>query len=472
MEMALASLAGLGQSSTGVTVYVDLVLQNPQASAPLRVQTDVVCNTPQEKILANVLANSKSVSEWVKWEDANNTKILLCGSGPSIEDDIELIRALQEEGAQIWALNNCANYLASFGILADVQVIMDAQPRTIELLGPAKRHLFASQCDPSLFAAVPTAQLWHSTYGNFPVDEQEGFPSHSDYCLIGAGVSVGNTAMVLAYALGCRNLHLFGFDSSHKEGKGHVQHQSMNDGDPCTVVEFRGKEYVCSLSMRLQAENFHARAKALQEAGCIIIVHGHGLLPDQWNADMTEEEKYSEIWKHLTYRTVSPGEELAVKFLEIVRPQRNSRIADFGCGTGRGGLAISKLIQCQMTLVDFTTNSRDEEAQGLPFIKHDLTTPYLPLYVNHGYCTDVMEHIPPELVDITIDNVMAACEDCFFQISTIPDSLGGLVGQDLHLSVHPHEWWKRKFTSLGYAVLWEEETPITALFHISSTGDQ
>ena len=79
-----------------------------------------------------------------------------------------------------------------------------------------------------------------------------------------------------------------------------------------------------------------------------------------------------------------------------------------------------------------------------------------------------MEHIEPEKVDQTVKNIMAACDSCFFQISTVPDSMGSLVGHALHLTVKPHDWWKDKFVSLGYAVAWEERQEQAALFYLTT----
>lgn len=452
-------------------MHTEMVYQNPHAEGKLRYGLDVLCNVDDEVIYSNILTNARKVKQWVKWEEPHDKVLMICGSGPSIGADIDTIRQMQGEGVEVWALNNCANYLAKMGVPVDAQVIMDAQEHNLKAIGPAKKHLFASQCHPALFDAVPDAILWHSTHGNERPDEQEGFPEHDDeYSLIGSAVSVGNTAMVLAFAMGYRTIHLFGYDSSN-EGVSHVIHQPWNDGEPMTIVEFNGKKYIASLTMSLQADAFPSRAYVLEREGCSITVHGYGLLPDRWNTKLTEEQKYDLMWKRGDYGLESPGEKVAAKFIEVVKPKASARIADFGCGSGKASLALDKLGEFNITCVDFVEHSRDEEARKFKFVKANLSSQSVPIYVNHGFCADVMEHIPPELVTQTIKNVMGSCHDCFFQISTIPDDFGGAIGQPLHLTVKPHSWWKEQFLSLGFAVLWEEEQEIAALFHISSTGD-
>ena len=75
---------------------------------------------------------------------------------------------------------------------------------------------------------------------------------------------------------------------------------------------------------------------------------------------------------------------------------------------------------------------------------------------NGVICTDVMEHIPPADVEAVITNIMASGEKVFFQISTLPDSFGELIGMRLHLTVEPHEWWAGLFERLGHNIEWQE----------------
>lgn len=439
---------------------------NPGAANPLILPVQVICNTSDEQIYQNIKANSHARKGWVKAEVAHEGVAILCGSGPSLADELQNVRKLQEAGGKVFALNGAAAFLYQNGIHADYQVILDARPETAQLIGPAKHHLFASQVSPELFDRVPLAQLWQLQVEK--IDDL--LPEYdADYCLIGGAASVGNTATCLAYAMGYRTLELFGYDSSHRDGAGHAFHQKMNDGDPCAIVDFNGKTYTASLTMKLQAEKFMATSRDLRSLGCTIRVHGSGLLPDMFNTPkeaVSEQKKYERMWSIAGYRIQAPGEECAGQFLSIAQPK--GLVIDFGCGTGRGALRI-KEAGCEVLLVDFTGNSRDPEAAHLPFEQADLSKP-MPFRAEFGYCTDVMEHIPPEQVADVIRNIMACVETAFFQISTVPDNMGACINQDLHLTVKPHSWWKALFSSLGYAVVWEREGQITATFLIRRTS--
>jgi hypothetical protein len=434
--------------------------QNVGATMPLILPVHLICNTSDEQIYSNIRENSKERVDWLNVSKAHDGISVLCGGGPSLADTLDDIKLLQASGAKVFAMNGAAKFLSDNGVMPDYQVIIDARVETADLVGPAKHHLFASQVHPECFVRAPNAQLWHLQVGNI----ENEFPEYdAGYVLIGGAASVGNTATCLAYAMGYRNLQIYGYDSSYRNGTGHSYRQSMNDGEPCAHVVFNGKEYIASLTMKLQAEKFQETSKALMDGGCHIEVHGSGLLPDMWNTpieQLSEQEKYQRMWAYDAYRTLSPGEECVDTFLEVCKP--DGLVIDFGCGTGRAAVKIKKA-GCFVQLIDFTDNSRDPEASELAFRQHDLIEP-LGIMAKWGYCTDVMEHIAPENVDTVINNIMDCVKNAFFQISTVPDNLGAIIGQQLHLTVKPHAWWKETFIRLGYSVEWEQEHEVAAMF--------
>jgi hypothetical protein len=159
------------------------------------------------------------------------------------------------------------------------------------------------------------------------------------------------------------------------------------------------------------------------------------------------------MWSVAGYRQFSPGEEAAQTFLDVVKP--DGLVIDFGSGTGRGALAISKAGH-DVFMLDFASNCRDNETLHLPFLEHDLTEPCA-LRAPYGYCTDVMEHIPPAQVDLVIRNIMGSAETVFFQVATVPDNFGAVINQRLHLTVEEHAWWLETFQRLGYRVTFDRD---------------
>jgi len=432
---------------------------------------EILVNTSDEILFKNIEINSKRDLEWVKQLEATDEHAVIVGGGPSVVDCLDSIRARKRAGQKIFALNNAAKFLFSHGIKPDYQVIVDAREHNVQFVGWAEHFLLASQCDPQCFDnLIPgTCTLWHPVMPDEELNIEDG---GREYALIGGGTTVGLSAMCLAYTLGFRSLHLYGYDSSHRGENGHAYAQPENNREPVVKVTAYGQEWDCSLAMAYQAELFPECANNLLELGCSITMDGDGLLPTAfkhlWGQQLTEQEKYEQMWKFDQYRTVAPGEMVADQFVELVAIQAGEKVIDFGCGTGRGAKRIHDLTGAEMFLLDFTSNSIDKDVpiDFFTFIRHDLNNP-VPVKAKHGFCTDVMEHIPPEQVDTVIRNVMASAERVFFQISLIEDNCGVLIGQPLHLSVHPFKWWMDKFQSLCFDVFWANDQGDSALFYVA-----
>lgn len=430
---------------------------NPGAENPLILPVHVICNTSDESLHSNIRENSSDPSRvWMTMAEAHSVIAILCGGGPSLADGLEEIRRMQAAGGVVFALNGAASYLNANGIKPDYQVLIDAREETAQLIGPASYHLFASQVHPECFRRVPDAWLWHLQIEGIDDDLPE---RDEDLMMVGGAASVGNTATCLAYAMGYRTLHCFGYDSSHRGEFGHAYAQPMNDGDPCALVDFNGKTYKASLTMKLQAERFQDTARELEGLGCEINVHGDGLLPDLWHNrhfplhdDLAETEraKYQAMWGIPSYRNLAPGEHHAERAAIELDMRAGDTVLDFGIGTGRGAAKLQAL-GYDVTGIDITDNSLDEGVR-VPVIQACLWD--MPeVSAKHGFCTDVMEHIPPEKVDAVLAGIRERTEGCYFNISTQPDAMGVLIGQPLHLTVKPVGWWAdqlRKHWALVY----------------------
>lgn len=151
----------------------------------------------------------------------------------------------------------------------------------------------------------------------------------------------------------------------------------------------------------------------------------------------TERAKYERVWTHDDYRRVSPGEKGVDFAIEQMGWQKGQHILDLGCGTGR---ATFKLVEAGMRAIGVdTADNAPTPGVGIHFIQHCLTSPmgaFTP--APDGFCTDVMEHIPPHLVETVLRNIADACQSVFFGIAHFPDSWHG---ETLHLTVRPPEWW-------------------------------
>lgn len=429
-------------------------VRNPHASADLKLNIRVLENTGSEEVLRNVRANSALDLDWLQITPPHECPVVIVGGGPSVSDHLWAIREFADAGVPVFALNGASQFLRQNGIEPAAQVIIDAKPETAQLVDPeALNHILASQVDPATVAGAEKPILVHLLTEGLLEALPQDRAVKGQFAMVGGGVSVGNCSLCLAYAMGYRTLHLFGFDSSHRGGESHAYEQPMNDDMLCVVTEWAGERYVSSIAMKAQAEKFMWLLPQLEAAGCRVEVHGDGLLPAMVRSPpdaASERDKYKAMWAFDVYREISPAERHIDELLDFVPP--GADVIDFGCGTGRASVHMAKHGRFPL-LLDIADNCRDDEAKDLPFRECDLSQP-LDVRAEFGICCDVMEHLPPDHVDTVIANIAKAVEHCYFRIEFDPDGMGALINQPLHLSVHPQEWWqdslKNHFSAVAY----------------------
>ncbi|MEI6484094.1 MAG: 6-hydroxymethylpterin diphosphokinase MptE-like protein [Betaproteobacteria bacterium] len=431
-------------------------------------QIEILCNTDDGTLFSNVAVNSSSSHKWIREVPAHDGHAVIVGGGPSLIEFLPTIKHRHSLGQKIFALNGAARFLNAHGVVPDYQVILDARPENISLLAKAKEYLLASQCHPSLFEHFydsPDVSVWHPAIEGI----ETHLPKHdNEYALIGGGLTVGLSTMCLAYTMGYRKLHLFGYDSSHRQTLGHAYNQPMNNNDVLCKVTLDGETFTSSLAMARQAELFPAVCNNLLDRECIITLDSDGLIMAVYRnmranpAPKTEADKYKAMWNFPEYRTMSPGELAAQEAIKVAKIDQNTVVIDFGCGTGRGGQQIHNLTGAKVFLVDFADNAVSASIR-LPFFVADLTRA-MTLRGDVGYCTDVMEHIPTHQVNDVIKNVMDCVDSAYFQISLVPDAMGELIGMPLHLSVYPHSWWVKKFSA--YEIVWTDSNDENAAFYV------
>ena len=189
------------------------------------------------------------------------------------------------------------------------------------------------------------------------------------------------------------------------------------------------------------------------------------------DAQRTEQSKYEAMWAHDAYRAVAPGEHHADRFLDLARPRPDHTVCDFGCGTGRGALRIRLLSGASVSAVDFTDNCLDPDirlrlGEGFRFVRADLSDPLTERF-SYGYCTDVLEHIPPQDVEKVLTNIGLAARKVYFAISTVPDVMGAMIGEPLHLTVRDPFWWHDTLKRVGYRIDWSQYNEGMVCFYAS-----
>lgn len=213
----------------------------------------------------------------------HGTPLAIVAGGPSMAANVGWVQhARIVDGAHIWALNGAHDYLIDRGIVPDAMVMLDSRAACVDAFlsrpDPRVSYLIATQCDPSAFERLagsrpmpPFVRRWTGWYwGVEKLDEK----------WIGGGATVGLKALALAYVMGYREFHLFGYDSSYThDGRDHAYPQPMNANDLRVNVVVRGRKFVAARWMVKQVTEFLAMSAVLTRAGCEIRVYGDGLLP-------------------------------------------------------------------------------------------------------------------------------------------------------------------------------------------------
>jgi len=274
--------------------YVAVDYQNPHATSGLKLTLELVLNTPEEEIERNVRFNSKKYPKWMQLKQPHGRHAVMIGGGGSINDHIDDIKELQKSGATIFGLNAASKWAHNHGIKPDHQVIIDAQEETSTLVDhEIDSHLFASRCNPKTTGNANNLTIFHMETGTVESFLPKDRVDQGGYVLVSGDATVGNCSLCVAYTQGYREFHVFGYDSSHREGKSHAYQQRMNNNMPTMEIEHGGKKYISSIAMSKQPESFLVHTKALEEAGCKFHVYGDGLLQAIYNENITNPDRRS-----------------------------------------------------------------------------------------------------------------------------------------------------------------------------------
>lgn len=237
-------------------------------------------NVTRERYEKNIRTACKLEIPWLMPEHCNfNDACAIIAGGPSIKNHIQEIRNLD---IMKLSVNGTHDFLVENGISPDFFVMLDARPCNNFAVIPQKNCIYfiASQCHPHVFERFKNHKviLWHTEHEWTPkkyIDKKN--PSHFGY--ISAKGSVGLTAIGLAYTLGFREFHLYGFDSSFDE-KQHAYAQPQNEGDKIITHNINGKEFKSTPTLSAQIWNFMETEKLLRAEGCTIVMRSEGLIKE------------------------------------------------------------------------------------------------------------------------------------------------------------------------------------------------
>jgi len=168
-----------------------------------------------------------------------------------------------------------------------------------------------------------------------------------------------------------------------------------------------------------------------------------------------ETDRYAEVWTSVPgYADHAPGTQYVAVLAEFCPPP--ARVLDAGTGSGRGALALAAAgydVRC----CDLTDAGLVEDARRLPFRRACLWQALRPQLqvglVDAVYCTDVLEHVPPQFTMLAVEQMLRIADrGLLLSVSTLPDAFGAWVGTPLHQTVQPFVWWRQSLAEIGRVV--------------------
>jgi len=121
-------------------------------------------------------------------------------------------------------------------------------------------------------------------------------------------------------------------------------------------------------------------------------------------------------------------------------------IVDFGCGKGH---LVEKLREDYPDKKIYGYDPANPE--------YDIHIPKVDLLIS----TDVLEHVEPNLINQTLEELQSRSQYIYHLISCAPAKLVLPDGRNAHLIQESAKWWRDKFTNLSYNIIREDYREFT-----------
>lgn len=239
-------------------------------------------NTEEGKLIDNIHHANSLGLPLLKLEPAHERHAVIIGGGPSVGSYLDEIKMRKENGQEIFSLNNSWQYLEENGVIPDYHVMLDARPENVAFVPKTGKGYYASQCDPKVWEIAKNPVMWNHSNAMNVTNVAGPF--------VAGGSTVGLSALSIAAMLGYRQIHIYGFDSSYDDDRHHAYPQDLNDNEKTLTVTVGDEEFHTAPWMAEQAVQFTELAPQLNSMGCVLTIHGHGLLPYMAATGAREED--------------------------------------------------------------------------------------------------------------------------------------------------------------------------------------
>lgn len=370
-------------------------------------------------------------------EDRIEDPIAIVGYGPSLKYTWEKIKDFKH----IITCSGAHKFLIDKGIIPTYHVEVDPRDHKVKLLGePHKdvQYLIASTCHPKYFDYLENynIKLWHIFDST---DEGVSMLPPGEWAITG-GCDAGLRAVTMAGFLGFRNLHIFGLDGSFEDGKRHADYHPNNLYS--LEAEFNGKTYHTTPGM------LEASRQTMRELDLLpnikVTFYGEGLTQHMYREHIKKERVPTKLDNIIGFQKpllITP------EYAELNK-QLHEQNAVYGIGGGKYAETVIKLTETLNTklVLDYGCG-KGYLAKSLPFPiwEYDPAIPGkedTPRPADIVMCTDVLEHIEPELIHEVLSDLRRCVKLVgYFVINTGPASKTLPDGRNTHLLQREQVWW-------------------------------
>ena len=198
--------------------------------------------------------------------------------------------------------------------------------------------------------------------------------------------------------------------------------------------------YPNSFLIRKENRNWDDLITPIKQRTALILGRTRQTSPQRQDTPTLISEGYRALNSRLhedNVRYGSNGKKWAEKITTIVRETDSVTVLDYGCGKGSLSSALPNL----------NISEYDPAIPGKNSV---------PTCADLVVCTDVLEHIEPELLDNVLTHIgTLANRSIFFTISTRPAVKQLEDGRNTHLIIRDQQWWRERLEEKWSILEWQ-----------------
>ena len=377
--------------------------------------------------------------------EATQEPVAIVGFGTSLKTTWEQIRQFK----RVISCSGSHQFLIERGIIPTWHVEVDPRPHKIKLLGkphPDVTYLAASACCPTYFDHLDgfNVQLWHVFD---PSDDGIRQLPPGEWAVTG-GCDVGLRALTIAAFLGYRDLHVFGMDGN----------APAEDGERHAAFHPNGKQKYAQTEYPKGSGSLWWTTPAMLEAArsvphelnqmptVRVQFYGEGLIQTMmrdWKPKPLADKSLMNI---IAYRN---PELISAAYRDLNVSLHKTNLA-YGVGGGKWAPTIVKLAEKigSHSVLDYGCGKGYlAKAMPWPIWEYDPAIPEksaAPRPADIVVCTDVLEHIEPEMLDYVLADLhRVTLRLGWFVIHTGPARKTLPDGRNTHLIQEGEKWWRK-----------------------------